>query len=359
MRTLWAGILFLALSLSGTAGWADVSLFSRSQLLAHGIDSETFSIVEFSPDGRSLLGYQQAPPSDVHRGITWRMFLLQLRSDGRVSDVRTYNLAVPRLEQAAFTPDGREVVIVTASGAAFVVLDLASGQVRTLIAHEPGKAGFRAHPAVLWRADGRLLARGYFYDEEDYSGEDAIAEVDTSRTGLEAFKKAGEVAEARKTLKDVAIYAFTGPQTGYFCTIQKGRQKLHRWVAGTPPVAFDEAAEVLGFMPHGDQLAYAVKRAQGKFEVLLFDGATGTRQVLGTSPTPFDYLTFSQDGSSVQVNQVRGDRLTLFSASARSGWTLRPVPGLPRAPAGDIRLSSDGSRMALRSKDGLQIADIP
>jgi len=359
MRTLWAGILFLALSLSGTAGWADVSLFSRSQLLAHGIDSDSFSIVEFSPDGRSLLGYQQAPPADVHRGLTWRLFLLQLRSDGRISDVRAYDLAIPRLEQAAFTPDGREVVMITASGAAFVVLDLDSGQVRTLMAHEPRKAGFRAQPAVLWRAEGRLLARGYFYDEEDYGGDDAIAEVDTTKTGMEAFRLAGDLAGTQQLMKDVAIYAYTGPQAGFFCTVQKGRQSLHHWVGGKPPVTFDEAAEVTGFMPHGDQLAYAVKRAEGKCEVLLFDGATGSRRVLGTSETPFGYLTFSMDGSAVQVNQIRGDRFTLFSASSRSGWALRPLAGLTRAQAGEIRLSSDGKRMALKNSEGVRIADLP
>jgi hypothetical protein len=240
-----------------------------------------------------------------------------------------------------------------------VALDLATGQVRTLMAHEPRQPGFRSHPPVMWRANGRLLARGYFYDQEDYGGENAIAEVDPAKTGLEAFQLRGEVAPAERALKNVAIYAFTDQQTGYFCTAQEGRETLYRWVAGSAPVAFDEGVAVTGFMPHGDQLAYAIKRANGQHEVLVYDGATSTSKVLGTSQTPFHYLTFSQDGSTVQVNHIDGERMTLFSASSRTGWTLKPVPGLPRCQVGDIRLSSDGRRMSLYGQEGLRIVDLP
>ncbi len=361
MRTFWAGILFLSLILSGTASWAEVWHLRQADLLSHGINPPAFEVIEFSPDGRTLLGYQRNNRDEVAKGLTNKVFVLQLRSDGKVTGVRSFDLRIPVLEQAVFSPDGKEVVLITASGAAYVVLDLSTGEVRTLMAHEPRKPGFRSYPSVMWRVDGRLLNTGFFYDEEDYGGDDAIAWIDLSKSGVEAFELATEVEKVQRGLKNVRINAYTDHQTGYFCVEQEGGQsfKLYRWKSGTEPEAFDEVVAAPGFMPKRDQLAYIAQRSGGLYEVVIHDGATGERRVVTSSESPLAYLTFSEDASTLQVNEIRDGRMKLFTASSRTGWKYQPVPELPRSPVGDIRLSPDGRFMSLYNQEGLRIIPLP
>jgi len=361
MRTFWAGILFLSLILSGTASWAEAWHLSKAELLSHGINPPMFQVVEFSPDGRMLFGYQVNQRDEVAKGITNRLFELTLRSDGKVTGVRSHNLSVPAVEQVALSPDGREAVVITASGAAFVALDRATGEVRTLMAHEPRKPGFRSHPPILLRSGGSLLATGFFYDEEDYGGADSIARIDLGKSGVEAFELVAEVEKLERSLKRVVINAYTDHETGYFCVQREGSPvyTLYRWKAGQEPEAFDEALSVPGFMPKGDKLAYVAQRSGGRYELVIYDGPSATRRVVTTSPVELGYLTFSQDGSTVQVNEINQDRMKLFTASSRTGWKYQPVPDFPRSAIGDIRLSPDGRWMSLYNQDGLRVISLP
>ncbi|MGI5843761.1 MAG: hypothetical protein ACOX9B_06255 [Candidatus Xenobium sp.] len=361
MRTFWAGILFFVLTLCGPASWAESWHLSKAELLSHGINPPMFQVVEFSPDGRMLLGYQVNLRDEVAKGITNRLFELNLRSDGKVTGVRSHDLSVPAIEQIALSPDGREVVVITASGAAFVALDRDTGEVRTLMAHEPRQPGFRSHPPILLRAGGNLLATGFFYDEEDYGGSDSIARIDLTRSGLEAFELVAEIEKLERSLKRLVINAYTDHETGYFCIQREGSQvyTLYRWKAGQEPEAFDEALSVPGFMPKGDKLAYVAQRSGGVYELVIYDGPSATRQVVTTSPVELGYLTFSEDGSTVQVNEINEERMKLFTASSRTGWKYQPVPDLPRSSMADIRLSPDGRWMSLYNQDGLRIISLP
>lgn len=362
MRTFWAGILFLVLTLSGTASWAEAWHLSKAELISYGINPPMFQVLDFSSDGRMLLGYQATQRDEVAKGITNRLFELNLRSDGKVTGVRSHNLSVPAVEQIALSPDGREVVVTTASGAAFVVLDRATGKVRTLMAHEPRKPGFRSYPPILLRAGGDLLATGFFYDEEDYGGPDSIARIDLTKSGVEAFELVAEVEKLERSMKRLVINAYTDHETGYFCVQREGSKvyTLYRWKAGQEPEAFDEALSVPGFMPKGDTLAYVAQRSGGLYELVIYDGASATRRVVATSPVELGYLTFSEDGSTVQVNEITPDRkMRLFTASSRTGWKYQPVPDLPRSSVGNIRLSRDGRWMTLYNQDGLRIVSLP
>ncbi len=359
MRKSLAGMLLIILGLWAGTVRADVVRVDQDQLWAHGILPPVFRIISFSPDGRSLLGFQQTEREDIARGITHRLFLMQLRSDGVLSSVRTYELGIPSLEQAAFAPNGKQVVLITASGATFLALDLATGSLRTLMAHRPGAPGFRAHPQVLWESQGRMLTLGYFYDRKDFGGANVIAEVDLTRSGVSAFTECSLVEPVERALKAVAFHAYTDHQTGYFGVQTRTGQTFYRWVAGSPPEAFDKAVRFTAFMACGDRVAYAAQRPDGRHEVVLYDGATGRRQSVGSSDRSFQYLTMSQDGSTIQVNQIDGQRMQVFVASTRTGLTLRPLAQFPRCRVGSIRLTRDGRRMALYNQQGLQLVDIP
>lgn len=359
MRKSLAGVLLVVLGLWAGTAWANVVRVDPDQLWANGIFPPVFRIVSFSPDGRSLLGFQQTEREDIARGISYRLFHMQLRSDGVLSTVRTYELGIPSLEQAAYAPDGNRVVLITASGATFLVLDLATGNLRTVMEHRSGQPGFRAHPQVLWESQGRLLALGYFYDGRDFGGANVIAEIDLARNGVSAFTECSSLEVVERTLKNVAFHAYTDPRTGYFGVQTRTGQTFYRWVAGNQPEAFDKAERFTAFMACGDRVAYAAQRPDGRHEVILYDGATGRRRVLGSSDRRFQYLTMSQDGSTIQVNQIDGERMRVFVAGTRTGLTLRPLAQFPRCRVGSIRLTPDGRRMALYNQQGLQLVDIP
>ena len=359
MRTFWAGLLFLTLFLGGGPARADVVYATPEELKTFGINTPAFLIATFSPDGRAILGHEPGTAEDVAKGVLNKIFLLQLRSDGKVTGVRRYDLDLPVVEQVSFTPDGRQVVIITKSGATYAILDLATGKVRTIMEHQSKVPGFRAHPNILWLAGGKLLTLGYFYDKDDFAGYDVIAEIDPSKSGVEAFREGPAVQPVERSLKKLVFHAYTNDHVGFFCTQEGNLQKFYRWVAGSPPAVVDEAPEFTAYMGADDRAAYAAQRATKTSEVVLYDGAKGTRQVLGTDPYPFRYLTLSRDGSTVVVTQMVQGQMKLFSASPRNGMKLARIPSLPALRSGAIRLTEDGRRMFLFSSEGLRVIDVP
>jgi len=250
--------------------------------------------------------------------------------------------------------------MITRSGATWLVLDLQSGQVRTFHEHASGQPGFRSHPPILRNEGGRLLATGYFYDEQDFGGPNVLAEVDPSQTGVAAFKKTAEVGSVQRTFKNLAIYSYTAGDRGFFCN-QEGKQlfRLYRWVAGSEPVQIDEAQRFTAYDAAGDSAAYSARRSEGTNELVLFDASSGKRKVLATSEHPFLYVTLSRDGTRVVATRLVRDRVMYFVASPGTGMELKPVPGLPRARAGALRMTSDGRKFCLFNSEGLRVVDIP
>lgn len=359
MRRWWLGHLVLITWIATGVAWSAVVRTPVGALQEQGILTPIFTIVNFSPDNRTILGYEAAEAEEVARGITYKLFLLQLRSDGAVSGVRRYDLDIPSFENAAVTPDGGSVVLITSSGATYKVLDLATGRVRTLMEHRPRTPGFRADPTILWQAGQKLLTLGYFYDEEDYGGVNVIAELDPTKTGVDAFCQTAEIEPVERSMKGLAFHAYTDQRTGFFGVRDARGQKFYRWVAGSPPVLFDEAVSFTGFQAAGDRVAYAADRGNGRHELVLYDGSAGTKRVLGTSDAPLRYVFLSADGSTVVANLIDDPRMRVLAASDRNGWKMVPAPDFPRARVGTIRLTSDGKRMLLYNEDGLQIVDLP
>lgn len=362
MRKFLPGLLVLTILLGvmgGRAAFAEVSHTTPQVLRTLGVDPGRFLLASFSPDGRSILGSEPGTTEEVAKGIAHKIFVLSVRSDGRVPQARRYE--IPEVvEQLSFTPDGRQVVMVTRSGATWLVLDLQSGQVRTFHEHVSGQPGFRSHPAIIRNEGGRLLATGYFYDEQDFGGPNVLAEVDPSQTGVAAFKETAEVGSVQRRLKNLAFYSYTAGDRGFFCN-QEGEQlfRLYRWVAGNEPVQIDEAQRFTAYDAAGECAAYSARRSEGTNELVLFDASTGNRKVLATSEQPFLYLTLSRDGTRVVVTRLVRDRVLYFVASPGTGMELKPVPGLPRARAGALRMTLDGHKFCLFNSEGLRVVDIP
>ncbi len=358
MRKFWAGILVLTVLLGARAALADVSHTTPQGLKGLGLTPDRFVLASFSPDGRSLLGSEPATTEEIARGISYKIFVLTLRSDGRVTEARRYE--IPEVvEQLSFAPDGQQVVMVGRSGATWMVLDLKTSEVRTFMEHTAGQSGFRSHPPVIWHSGGKLLALGYFYDKDDFGGANAIAEVDPSQTGVAAFSQSLDVEPIERSFKKLAIHSYPAADRGFFVNQEGDLFRLYRWVAGSQPAQADEALRFTTYDAAGDRAAYAARRAENLNEVVLFDGVTGTRQVLGTSEDPFLYLTLSRDGSTVLVTQLAGDKVDYLSASSRSGMVLKPHPKLPRARPGQVRMTVDGKRFCLYNSEGLRVVDLP
>lgn len=359
MRKTLSGLLVLIVVLGAQAAWANVSHTSPQMLRSFGVDPARFVLASFSPDGRSLLGSEPGTTEEVARGVAYKIFLLSVRSDGGITGARRYE--IPEVvEQLSFTPDGRQVVMSCRSGATWLVLDLQSGRVRAFMEHNPGAAGFRSYPPILWHAGGRLLATGYFYDAQDFGGPNVIAEVDPSQTGVAAFRKTAEVESVERSFRNLTIHSYTAGDRGFFCN-REGAELfgLYHWVAGSEPARIDEAQRFTAYDAAGDTTAYSAQRSEGTHELLLHDAVTGSRKVLGTSDQPFLYLTLSRDGTRVVVTRLLRDRVLYFVASPGTGMELKPVPGLPRARAGAVRMSLDGRRFCLFNSEGLRVVEIP
>jgi hypothetical protein len=364
MRKFLPGLLVLTILLGvlgGRAAFAEVSHTTPQALRNLGLDPDRFLLASFSPDGRKILGSEPGTTEEIAKGIAHKVFILSVRSDGQITQAKRYEIP-EAIEQISFTPDGRQVVMIARSGATWLVLDLQSGQVRTFHEHVSGQPGFRAYPLIVRIEGGRLLATGYFYDEKDFGGPNALAEVDPSQTGIAAFTKTAEAGSVHNKLKDLAFYSYTAGDRGFFCN-QEGKQlfRLYHWVAGNEPVQFDEAQLFTAYDGAGECAAYSARRAEGVEELILFDASTGNRKVLATSESPFLYLTLSKDGERVVVTQLaqQEDRVLYFVASPGTEMELKPVPGLPRARAGALRMTSDGKKFCLFNSEGLRIVDIP
>ncbi len=358
MRKFWAGVLVLTILLGAQAAFADASHTDPQGLRNLGLDPNRFVLASFSPDGHSILGSEPGTTEEIAKGVSYKIFLLSVRSDGRITGARRYE--IPEVvEQLSFTPDGRQVVMTSRSGATWLVLDLQNGRVRTFMEHAAGVPGFRSYPPILWPSGNRMLATGYFYDKNDFGGPNVIAEIDTSQTGVAAFQQGVEVQSVERSFKGLAIHSYSAWDRGFFCNQEGEVFRLYRWVAGSQPVQVDQALRFTAYDAAGDWTAYSAQRTEKSHEVVLFDGATQTRQVLGSAENPFLYLTLSKDGSTVLVTRLVQDKALYFFASARAGMTLKPLPNLPRARPGAVRMTPDGRRFCLFNSEGLRVVDIP
>lgn len=360
LTTMFLGGLVLAAPLAARAADEPV-LIPTAEMQSRGVEPTNCQPAVMSPDGRMLLGLGVGKPEDVKRGAPRTLWLLNLRSDGHLGDVRRFDLKVPTLEQVAFTPDMTKAVVISRSGATYLLVDLATGAVTTLMDHQKGQKGFRADPTVLWLTkDGRLLTTGYFYDENDYAGENVIAEIDPSKTGVAAFQAGPNVEQLERKYKGLEFTNYNTESLGFLGGKDGKLYKMHRWQPDTGLVLVDESEQFTSMWGAGDRLLYSALRRGGLSELVLYDAPTNTRKVLSDDRKEYSYLFLSSDASTAVASLVdqQAGKISLFAAREADGFQLRPIEGMQRVPIGMVRVSGDGERVVLLNKDGLQVVDL-
>lgn len=351
----------LTLGLAPQASAGEPVLTPSAELQSKGLDPGAFQPAVLSPDGRVLLGLQKGKPEDVKRGAARMLWILNLRADGHLGDLRRVDLDVPTLEQVAFTPDLKKAVLITRSGATYLLVDLATGEVSNLMVHEKGKKGFRADPTVLWLTrDGRLLTCGYFYDEKDYAGKNVIAEIDPSKTGAEAFQERARIEDLEHGYKGLEFTNYNTESLGFLGGKSGTGYRLHRWRPDQELTLVDEADRFSSLWGSGDRLLYAATRRGGLSDLVLYDADTNTKKVLNDGRKQYSYLFLSANGATAVacLDDQKAGRFSLFAAREADGFELRALPSMQRVPLGMVRLSGDGRRLILLNKTGLSVLDL-
>ncbi len=336
---------------------------SAQKLRGMGIFTTGFRLVTFSRDNSMLLCTEKPRFVEKMKGITYKLWVFYLDSSGKLIKSKAIPLTIPSALQTEFTPDERKAVIITDAGATYIVVDLSTGKVENLMVHVKGKPGFRGYPPILWRQDGTLLTTGYFYDKDDYAGNDTIATVDVTKRGVDAFTPGLNVAEIHHKAGRVHFGKWTGVDRGFIgVDIPGGGQVLKYW---SQDKGFREVSRTSGMFlslwAEGDRAVVALQEGDGINKAVLYDVARGRSWVLGTSRDPYGYCFLSKDGTTAIACKLDlpHAKMSVYYAKEDNEFKLEPVPELQDTRIGTLRVAPDGSRLAHFSAAGLSIVALP
>ncbi len=358
-------LLLLCLVWSASMAQANATLISESGLRSQGITSRHFSLCCFSPDNKYLCGKAHEPRNRETQNFQNYVYIFPVAPDNTLGKPHIIPVDVPRFDQIAFTPDSKALVLITDVGARFLKIDVATGEVSTIMNHVKGQPGFRAYPAVLTVYDDELLVQGYFYDKDNYSGPNVIASLDYTKTGVDAFKFEYSLHNMQfQTRKDYLTFAETHPRKDIaFMGMNSGNDwTCYSWIANKGIKKFDKAQELLGFWGGGQRVIYTVKRENGRYDLVVYDALTDKKIMLSEGrSTPYMYVFLSHDGKTALFNDADDSNSTtqLLYAREDDGWKIKPISDLnKRIRTGTVRISDDGNKAAVHSKQGLRVLDI-
>lgn len=313
--------------LSGVAVADTTARISIAELRSKGIDTRNLAVFHLAGDGRTLLVSDEPDFTVKKKGVLRRLFLIKLTPALKIESVKKYNLPIPKIEQANFTPDLQSVVISSKRGSDVHKLDLADGKLSVLVSHTPGTAGFRIHGDVFSNYAGKLYTVGYFYDENDEAGKDVLVEVNPAATGKEAFTQLVEIAPIQRQLGGIRIESLLSPQGLLFYTSDKAGAKwaVFRWSAPKGLEKIDEGGAVVGSWGEGPLGVYCMKRP-GLNEVTLVNAQNGQKTPIYQGPDSMTNPCLSNEGNTVVFSQLQANRsVTFWAAQDTDGFKLRKI----------------------------------
>jgi hypothetical protein len=360
----WLLLILVVWLLGSGVGWAQERK-STSDLRQVGIDADSFQPISWSHNEKWLAAFDEAPFEEKKDGVFFRLWLLEIGSNGAVNRFQKVPLKLASFLQGEFTPNDDAFVILGNRGTTFERIDLKSFAVETLIAPEAGKAGFRADPAILWTEGGSMYSVGFPYDEARFINARTIAAVNPRGSGAAAFKAGPDLSTLEKTIERMWFSNYLSPTSIFYGQKYSDLVVLSHW-DGSKMSEFDRATRMWGSWGNSGRILYSVERTKDLSELLLFDSKSGAKTVLASGSEVYRYLFLSRDGATALVSLMvpEGRRLSTFFARAGDGWKLRPLEadssGRPRTvAAGWMRLSSKGGLLAHVSAAGLAIYPLP
>lgn len=336
-----------------------------AELRQAGVNYDTFQPIVWSHNDRWLAAYDEAPFEEKKEGIFYRLWFLEIGSNGAITRMQKVPLKMASFLQGEFTPNDDAFVILGNRGTVFEKVDLKSFTVTPLLLPEEGKPGFRADPTVLWTEGGTLYTVGHPYDEARFINALTIAAINPSATGASAFKAGPDLSTLEKGIERMWFTNYLSPTSIFYGQKYPDTVILSHW-DGQKITEFDRASRVWGSWGNAGRLVYSAERSAEVSELIVFDSKTRAKTVLASGPDVYRYLFLSRDGATALVSLMvpEGRRLSTFFARAGDGWKLRPLEsdagGRPRSvAAGWMRLSSKGAFMAHVSSTGLVIFSLP
>jgi hypothetical protein len=336
--------LSLGLWLACSVAQADTtSKITIKELEKQGVFSRNFSIYHVADDGRTVLAADEPPFNIKKKGILNRLWLIRLNSDLKLDSMQAFDLSVPQIEQANFTPDLKSVVLSSKRGADIYRLDLGDGKLTTLMTHTKGNPGFRIHSDVFATYLGKIYTIGYFYDAEDNCGPEQMVELDPA-TGK--CTTVVELEPIQKQLQGIRVASLRAPVGLTFYTQDKAKNwAVHRWnTSGLAKV--DEGKAVTGSWGEGPVAVYCMRRPEGKSELVLSNAQTGERKVLHSDSQDLLNPVISKEATTVVVaKETSPDVCSYWVGQEQDQFALRSlVEKMPRAA---IRISHDGRVVSL------------
>lgn len=348
MRLIKFALAALALTV-GLAGADTTRKIPIKELEKLGVYSRNFSVYHVSEDGRTILAADEPPFTVKRKGVMHRLWLFRLDSDLKIVESRSFDLSVPRIEQANFAPDFKSVLLSSRRGSDIHRLDLSTGEVVPFSSHQPGQPGFRIHSDILSLYQGKLYTIGYFYDAEDFAGPEQMVEIDTGKSGKEAFTPVVEMDPIHKALTGLRTASTLSP-AGMFFYCQDPADASHwvvqRWTNALGLQKLDEGVKVEGSWGEGPLAAYCIRRSGGSHEVVLANGVTGDKTVVNSGSEPMVNPCLSKDGNTLVVAQVTGpDQSDYWVGQEGDQFKLRPL--IQKMPACTIRIAHNGTVVCL------------
>ena len=341
---------------------------SAMDFRAKGINAKYLDLICMSPDNKSICFHSREPRDKDHPDFRNNIYIFNVNPDNSLGSYKKYTLTgIPRIEQLNFTPDNKSMIVISKDGATILKLDLASGNVTTIMEHVKGKPGFKCFPKILMHSDGELLIQGYFYDEKTVCGPNTICVLDCNKTGVEAFKLANDIDKMQVMTRrnhDTVIENFTRKDTGFMVMQKKDKNwSCYKWQADQGVKEFDQAQEVPGLWGSEYRLLYSAKRGANSYDLLVYDAKTDEKfNISQGRRTPYSYVFLADDGKTAIFNDLNEQTKTtqIMYARESEGWAPKPIQGLnKRISEGIERISLDGRKVMYLNDDfTLYIADI-
>lgn len=354
--TLW---LFVV-SLVSLPGFTEERV-GTSELRQVGIATASFQPIVFSHNDRWLACYDEAAFEEKKQGIFYHIWFLEISPSGTVTRYQKVPLKIASLLQGQFTPNDDAFIILGNRGTVLAKIDLKSFAVTPIMDPYPGRAGFRADPAVLWTEGGSLYLVGYPYDSSRFVNARTIAKVNPNGNGAAAFEPGPDLTTLEKGIERQWFANYLSPTSIFYGQKYPDQVILSHW-NGQVRGEFDRARRVWGSWGHAGRILYSVERSPDVSDLMLFDSRSGNKTTLASGSEVYRYLFLSRDGNTALVSLMvpEGRRLSTFYARASDGWKLRALEadstGRPRTlAAGWMRLSSKGNLMAHVGAAGLTI----
>lgn len=374
MKKLAASLVAGACILSLAAGQAFAEdHLSNQKLKANKMGEKNLytTLSGFSHKGDFVYFSQRNPNMDqVRQGYVMELVVVPI-ANGKFQEEKIRHIPlghpVTNIDYTMLTPDQKDMIIVTRSGATFAKLNMETGKLEPLMEHESGKPGFRANPEIVRAVKDKMFVNGYFYDGEDFSDVNCTATLDPNQKGVLAFDRVHDVEIYEAKLKprnlvftntDCAFYAAQDVKNGKF----EGNFKLYVWNPPTfkEPTQFDECKEFLSFWGSADRMAYTIQKPNNLYQLAIYDAKTQKKTIIADDTAePYKNIFLSEDGSTVLCTDTKNriSRATYYYADESTGWKLRPTADIGKKTVrfGVTRLSDDGSYFVVYSNLGFSL----